>query len=281
MGLPTPFRRTIRMVALDVDGTLLRMDKRLSRISAAAIAAARQRGVRIVIATARAPRTTLPLHQALGLDTLVINYNGAVIYDPVHRRTLRHLAINRRIVQRIVRAGQRIEPALRIDAELLDQWVCNRAPEPAAVPAPTRESESRIRPDRVGTLDTILAAPVTKLLLSGDSERMMHLAQFVARHYGESVRCGVSERGVLQVMHGDADKAHALAHVAQVYGLAPQQVMAIGDAHNDLGMIRWAGIGVAVANAYPVVQRAADVIVPSNDDEGVAHALQRFVLRDG
>ena len=94
----------------------------------------------------------------------------------------------------------------------------------------------------------------------------------------QQVSMFVMDAGTVQVLHRLADKSIALQRIAQHLGVTREQVMAIGDGANDLGMIEWSGFGVAVANAVPAVKEMADAIVPSNDDLGVARAIQRFVL---
>jgi hypothetical protein len=79
-------------------------------------------------------------------------------------------------------------------------------------------------------------------------------------------------------MHKSVDKADALGFVAKHYGVAAERVMAIGDAPNDATMLKWAGLGVAMGNAWPTTRQSADVVVASNDEEGVAQALTRYVL---
>ncbi len=84
---------------------------------------------------------------------------------------------------------------------------------------------------------------------------------------------------MIQVVHPHANKANAVAKIASIASVAPKHVMAIGDAPNDVEMIRWAGLGIAVANAWPEAQQAAHTVVPSNDDDGVAEALETYALR--
>jgi Cof subfamily protein (haloacid dehalogenase superfamily) len=270
-GLPTPFRRSVRLIALDIDGTLLRGDKKLSKPTVAAIAAARRRGVRVVLATARPPRSTLPIHAALDLDTPVITYNGAVIHDPARSRTLRHLAIDGAIALRIILAARRYDPSAAVHADILDKWCTDRPPDPATV---------RFQmPDFIGPIEAFTSHPVTKLLLGTQPGREDELADLLARKFVNHVGVATCDDGLLQIQHRRVDKAEALALLAHTHNLRPEQVMAIGDAHNDIGMLRWAGLGVAMGNAWPAAIRAADVTVPSNNDEGVAHAIERFVLR--
>lgn len=278
VGLTTPFRRTVRMIALDIDGTLLRMDKRLSRPTVQAIAAARDRGVKVVLATARPPRSTVAIHAALDLDTPIINYNGAVIHEPARRRTLRHVAIDGAIALRLILTCRRLDPDLAVHADILDKWCTDRPPDDAwyathGVPA------RRLVPDFIGPVEAFTGSPVTKLLLGTDPSRVEELRDLIQRKFMHHVQCATCDDGLLQVQDRRVDKAEALALIAHAQGLRAEQVMAIGDAHNDVGMLRWAGIGVAMGNAWPAAIRAADVTVPSNNDEGVAHAIERFVLR--
>ncbi len=270
-GLPTPFRRSVRLIAIDIDGTLLRGDKRLSRQTMATISAVRRRGVKVVLATARPPRSTVPIHAALDLDTPIINYNGALIHDPVRKRTLRHVAIDGAIALRLILAARRFDPDVAVHADILDKWCTDRPPDPWTVRHQT--------PDFIGPIEAFTSSPVTKLLLGTAPGMEEQLRELIDSKFVNHVSCLPCEDGLLLVQHRQVDKAEALALMAHSSNLRPEQVMAIGDAHNDVGMLRWAGLGVAMGNAWPAAQRAADVVVPSNDDEGVAHAIERFVLR--
>ena len=87
-----------------------------------------------------------------------------------------------------------------------------------------------------------------------------------------------SHMRLLQVVHAEADKAAGVKRVAEHYGIPKERVMAIGDAPNDLPMIKWAGLGVAMHNAWDEVKKNAQLTVPSNDNDGVATALERYVL---
>lgn len=270
-GLPTPFRRSVRLIAIDIDGTLLRMDKRLSKHTIATIGQVRRRGVKVMLATARPPRSTIPIHAALGLDTPIINYNGALIHDPVRNRTLRHVAIDGGIALRLILTARRVDPQLAVHADILDRWCTDRPPDP--------ETVRNQMPDFIGPIEAFTTSPVTKLLLGTRMGGEEELCDLIASKFARHVSCRICDDGILQVQHKRVDKAEALSLIAHTSNFRPEQVMAIGDAGNDVGMLRWAGLGVAMGNAFPVAQRAADVVVPSNDEEGVAHAIERFVLR--
>ncbi|MFW6060456.1 MAG: Cof-type HAD-IIB family hydrolase [Phycisphaeraceae bacterium] len=263
----------IRLVAIDLDGTLLRTDKRLSVRCAEAIAEAARRGVRVVLASARPPRSVSEVHRRLGLDTVQVNYNGALIHDLPRYRHIYHCPLPARLALRIARLARRVDPEVLISAEILDRWYTDRVDEALAT-----ETSKRQQPDHLGPIEGFLNVPVTKLMLLGPPHRLGAVHGAVRRRFGRKVGLLVSDRHLLQVVNRRVDKAGALARVAHGYGTDRAQVMAIGDAPNDVGMLRWAGFGVAMQNGWALAREAADCVVPSNDDDGVAHAIERYVL---
>lgn len=263
----------IRMVAIDLDGTLLRSDKRLSLRTARAIQQARQRGVRVVLASARPPRSVRDIYRHLDLDTLQINYNGALVHDPHRRRNLFHQPLSPKLASRIARLARRLDPDIVVSVEILDKWYTDRVDD--SLMTETARFQS---PDFIGPLTSFLHVPVTKLMLLAPPARLEPVRQAIREKFRGHVEILISDDYLLQVVRAGVDKALALDRVAQLYGIEPDQVMAIGDAPNDLGMLRWAGLGVAVDNAWPMVRDVAKAVVPSNDQDGVAVALEQFVL---
>jgi 5-amino-6-(5-phospho-D-ribitylamino)uracil phosphatase len=269
---PAP-RRPIGLIAIDLDGTLLRDDKKLSTRSAWAIAKAVQQGIHVVLATARPPRSVSKLYRHLGLTTPLINYNGALIHDPRRGRHLFHQPIGADVARRVVRCARRCDRDVIVNVEVLDRWYTDHMDDRF----PT-ETARFFQPDFVGPLRAFLNKPVTKLMLAGPPERLGRVRAAVMQKFAGQVDVVISDPYLIQVVHPRVDKAHALAHVARDLGVAQQNVMAIGDAPNDRMMLQWAGVGVAVANAWQEVQRIADAVVPSNSEDGVAHAIEHFAL---
>jgi Cof subfamily protein (haloacid dehalogenase superfamily) len=264
----------IGLIAIDVDGTLLRTDKRLPKRVAHAIQKAAAAGVRVVLASARPPRSVRAIYEYLGLDTPTIHYNGALIRDIRAGLTLFHQPLPAHLVRQIIAMARRIDPRVIVSIESLDHWYTDR-PDHSLQTATSR----RFDPDHVGPFPGFLHQPVTKLMLLAPAQRMERIGMGVSRRFGDHVTIAVSDRDLLQIIHPSVDKSAALALIAQRMGVPPTQVMAIGDAPNDIGMLRWAGLGVAVENAWDRVRDAADVIVPSNDHNGVAVAIEQFALR--
>ncbi len=266
-------RPTIRLVAVDLDGTLLDDRKQIGRPTAEALACLPGLGVKLVIASARPPRSVRAIHQALRLDTLCINYNGALIWDPGANRAVFHRPLAAQVSRNIIDYARQRFNGVLVTCEILDRWYTDRSEQPF-----TTETGRLFQPDVVAPLETFAHLPVTKLLLLGEREVILRLENELLEHFGSHATILRTEENLLQIMDKRVSKAVALKKVATHYGLELSQVMAIGDAPNDVGMIRAAGVGVAMDNAHPLVKEAADWIAPSNNDHGVRAALRKYGL---
>lgn len=287
MAQPTPAASThgdgrisadIGLVAIDVDGTLLRTDKQISRRCATAVAGATASGIRVVLASARPPRSLRELRDRLRLDTLQINYNGALIHDPMRNRHIYHQPMDPILVRRIVKTARYIDPDVVVSVEILDKWYTDHfSNDLGDFPV---ETSRRFAPDFVGPLDAFLNVPVTKLMLLGPPPRLAAVRAMIRKRFASRIALPVSDTFLVQVAHPQVDKGDALRRVAGIYDVPQDRVMAIGDAPNDVGMLKWAGLGVAMANGWEEARSVADAITPSNDEDGVAVALSRWVLRE-
>ncbi|QNN23963.1 HAD family hydrolase [Planctomycetales bacterium ZRK34] len=263
----------IRLVALDLDGTLLTGDKQLPAATQRVIARCVECGVKVVLASARPPRSVRPVYNLLNLDTLSVHYNGALISDLRTNRYWCHMPLPADLVRDVIATARRIDPHCLISVEILDKWYTDRFDEEKA-----GENGRLNPPAMVGPFDAFVTAPVTKLMLLDEPKRLRPVREAINALYAGQMAMAVSDDYLIQLMHPQADKSTALMKVAEQYGVSSEQVMAVGDAPNDCGMLRWAGLGVAVANAWVEVLDSADVVVPPNDVGGVAYAIQRYVL---
>jgi Cof subfamily protein (haloacid dehalogenase superfamily) len=266
----------INLVAIDLDGTLLTSDKQITPRAVAAIRRAAVLGVRVVIASARPPRSVQPLYDLCGLNTVQINYNGALVWDPIGRKIILHRPMVPETVHAVIELARSRHPQTLASIEILDKWYTDKFD-----PTYVTETAKVFQPDKVVPFDQSLTEPVTKLMLLGPAESIIELEGLLASHFSGQLLVLRIEDYMLQIMHPTAGKSSALAAVAELYNVPRSQVMAIGDAPNDLGMIQWAGLGVAVNNAHPLVRKAADYITASNDEEGAAEAMEMFVCGKG
>jgi Cof subfamily protein (haloacid dehalogenase superfamily) len=261
----------IRLVAIDLDGTLLNDSKQVSDQTAEALRCLTAQGVRTVIASARPPRSVQHIYHRLGLDTWTINYNGALIWDEVAKRVVYHQPMESDVVLEIIRKSRRIFGELLVGCEVLDRWYTDRDEH-----AYTTETGRLFRPDGVMPIDEFCNQPITKLLLLGEPARLKSIEP-VFYNYPQ-VSAVRADPELIQVMDRRASKAAALRLVASHYGVPMAQVMAIGDAANDVAMLQAAGVAVAMDNAHPLVKQAAHWVAPSNNDHGVHAALVRYGL---
>lgn len=265
------------MVAIDIDGTLLRSDKSLTPETVKVIGQVNDRGVHVVLASARPPRSLRTIHRALKLTTPQINYNGALIHDRLQNRHLFHQPLDSALAGRIIKAARRSDPNVIVSLEILDKWYTDHFDNDLAGQLPT-ETSLNFQPDFVGPLESFLHVPVTKVMLLAPPPRLEKIRDAVVKRFRGQATILVGEPHLMQIIHREADKFTALQRIADQYAITRQHVMAIGDAPNDVGMLRWAGMGVAMGNAYKVVLDVADVVAPSNDQDGVADTLKRYIL---
>ena len=286
---------TIRLIALDLDGTLLDSRGRLSERNRAAIAEARQKGARVALVTGRRFRDARPLALELGLDVPVIAHNGALTK---HARTLETVAavlMPRGAAHACIRLGRsRGADALVSDdhagAGLL---VYDHISEGNTALAKYIEWSRRVvGPEaaaairQVPSLEDYLDHDPLHIAFSGGCGQMRRLAEEMETELGGSVKLLLTlypkpDFALLDVLHPSASKGAGLAAVAEEYGLTSAEVLAVGDNHNDLEMLEYAGTGVLMANADPALrERGAFHATASNDEDGVAEAIERFVLRD-
>jgi len=265
----------VRLVAVDLDGTLLNDLKKVSKPTLKALACLPERGVKVIIASARPPRSVRHIYHALKLDTLQINYNGALIWDEEKRAPVFHRPIAGTLVRSIVDHARDMFDEVLVTCEILDRWYTDRADETF-----TTETGKLFKPDVIAPLDEFCDQPITKLMLLGEARMILRLESQIADEYQDRVSLVRTDDNLIQIMDKRVSKAVALQKVAKQYGVAMSEVMAIGDAPNDVGMLQAAGVSIAMDNAHELVKQEADWIAPSNNDHGVHAALRRYGLCD-
>jgi len=262
---------TTRLLASDLDGTLLRRDDQPSPRTLAALRAAEEAGWVVVLATGRPPRFVDPAAASLGVHGLAVCNNGATIYDPVERRIIREVELSLAVALEVVDRLRGVEPDLLFAAD----WGLELAAEQAwldTTPWP-------VPPDtHVGPPEEFLTGPVAKLLANHptvESDELAHRTRGLLHDLVEVTSSTGS--GVIEMTARGVSKGSALARVADDLGIGPAEVVAFGDLPNDTEMLLWAGLGVAMGNAHPAVKAAADEVTATNDEDGVALVVERLL----
>lgn len=260
-------------MALDLDGTLLTSAKCVTERARRAIARLTAAGVRVVIATGRPPRSAMPFARALDAGTPTVVFNGAAVVSDTsataHVRVLNTLDPEV-VLAAVARLRDRV-PGADLALESAAGWFVERW-EPAAAGSSLRLDAAE--PTAIGPIERFVDDGAIKLLARHPDLDAEHMAAAVA---GLEVSATWSAPRLLEVLHPAADKRAALAALCREYGISADQVAAFGDQHNDRGMLAWAGLGVAMANADARAIAAADVVTASNDEDGVAMVLEAWL----
>jgi hypothetical protein len=286
----------IQLLALDLDGTLLNSLGELSARNAHAIAQARASGVRVALVTGRRFRDARPLALKLGLDVPVIAHNGALTK---HARTLETVSASLlplEIAREVLRLGRthRADPLVSDDPVGAGLLVYDHLREAHGPVAEYIEWSRRIHGDEaerailhVPSLEDYLDHAPVHITFSGTYAGIERLSAVFTAELGARAKLMTTlypsiDFGLVDVIHPDVSKGTGLAAVAAEHGLTPGEVMAVGDNHNDVEMLEFAGTRVAVANAEPRVLKLEGIqVTDSNDDDGVAVAIEKFILAEG
>ena len=266
----------IRMIVTDMDGTLLDAKNRISEANRAAIKEAAEKGISLAIATGRMHRSALPYMETLGVAAPIISCNGALVKtaagEEIFSSCIAPAAV-REVLDCMRERGWYVQ-LYRLDGLFF-----------AAETAEARfyRTASGVAGRAVGE-EGLLARTegVPKLLVVADTSAHTAavIAEIAAAFPGE-IDVMQSTATYIEIVPAGVSKASAMLKVAADYGISAAEIMALGDSGNDVAMLRAAGLGVAMGNAAPEVQQAADAVTDSVAEDGAALAVRRYVLEAG
>jgi hypothetical protein len=263
-----------RLVAIDLDDTLLGDDLKISERAKRAIRRSRERGINVTLATGRMYRSALPYAEELDLNLPLITYQGALVKNSRTGEVLYH----RPVPEELVGPAVDIIKSFGYHLQMYDY-------DELCMERLTPEGEGYARLAGVGiTLVEDLRRDclrTTKIVVINDQEwKLDELARVLAERFGESLYVTKSKPHYLEILHPQATKGRALRVLAERFGVPRDAVVAIGDSFNDLEMIRYAGLGVVMGNAREEIKRYADYVTRGNNDDGVAEVLEHWVLKE-
>jgi hypothetical protein len=265
---------TYRLIAADLDGTLRASQQSFTPRVRAAVRQAQARGVRVVMATGRMFQTAEPFARELGLTDPIICDHGATICDLQTNALLFQKRISLDLVRMVIESvPEYVAVTVCLDGELFTSRVNEDALQGAG-------QYVREHLHEVGNLMETVQREPQKLFCGADPDSSSHLLGDMTTRFGDVLQVVQSNPQYVELTHRDASKGNAVAWLARRWGIAREQVLAMGDQHNDHSMIGWAGLGVAMGNAIPSVKAIADFIAPSAAEDGAAVAIERFVLVD-
>lgn len=284
----------IKLVACDLDGTLFNSNMTISEENAAAIKLAQENGIEFLVATGRSPQQSRKNMREYGLKTGFININGALVYDANNQLQVKHQLPNEKakLVAHILLKNQlyfELVTADKIYSNDISKRVVNLARSLMSLNpgvtfkkavATAAGSNAMLSMTLVEDFDQLLADPKTEIMkiISFDAHgpAAFSSAKKEIMSLGD-VAVTSSAAANIEINDIKAQKGPALLDYARKKGFKKEEVAAIGDNLNDASMIRDAGVGVAMANAVPAIKKLAQVKTKSNDDNGVAYILKKFI----
>ena len=284
MGLPLAFLFIVRgmkytMIVLDIDGTLLNSDLIITARMRAALIKVQQMGIRIVLASGRPTYGVLPLARELELDKYagyILSYNGGQIINMQTEEVMFEKRINPMMLSHLERKAKKHNFAIFtyhgdtiITNDLSNEHIIQEA----------ERNDMRLK-EAVDFAEAISFSPYKCMIVSDDEVALVKLEkQWKKRLAGElDVYC--SEKYFLEVVPPFIDKANTLSILLENLGISSENVVAIGDGVCDVGMLQLVGLGIAMGNAQESVKACADYVTLTNDEDGVAAAIEKTVIAE-
>ena len=263
-----------RAIALDLDGTLTNHDKVVTPKTRETLLKAESEGAVIILASGRPTYGITPIAECLELDKrggYILSYNGGNIVDAQTGEKLFSQFLPDEVIPILYKYAREHQHAL---LGYVGNEIITEMPDDPYVKEESRINKMNIR--RVGNLLEALEPHPTKLLMTGDPEDMVKAEEALKKELGEKMDIFRSAPFFLELVPKGIDKAQSLLRLLEKIGLSTDVLMAFGDGYNDLSMLKLAGMGVAMENAAPEVKAEADYVTLSNEEDGVAAALEHF-----
>lgn len=265
-----------KLIALDLDGTLTNDAKEVTPYTKKVLQEAAQKGAAIALVSGRPTIGIRRVAQELELNRIggyILAYNGGHILDCKTGEDIFRALFPRDCIEEAIVFSRKAHIAMvAYDAEGIvtegpvDQYVLHES------------YNNGIPVKQVNDLAAYLKDPFVKMVMCGDPERIAQLEPVMAEHFRGRLDIYKAESVFLEVMPLGINKAAGLQKLMRYLGVDREELIACGDANNDLPMMNIAGLSIAMGNAYENVKQAADFITKSNNDDGVAYAIMKFVL---
>lgn len=273
----------IKLIAIDLDGTLLDSKRELSKENKKAIQFAKEKGVQVVLCTGRPLKAmTHLLEEAdlMGEEDIAITYNGGLIQKSKTGEIIHEMTHNREENLDIYRLGQE----LNLPVNFIDFNYIYEPPYPENVPSIYTKSHPKVPKKNALSVKAIDLENLEenfksyKIVMSRPAEELDAAIPNIPAAYHERYNIFKSQDFILEVLPKKVDKGFSMRLLGEMLGLEKEEIMGIGDQENDLSLVENAGLGIAMGNAIEKVKDAADYITCSNDENGVAHVIEKFVL---
>ena len=263
-------KRQMRLLATDVDGTIAGPDHHVADRTAQALRGVQDAGIPVVLVTGRNSSGTDALWCELGLKAPVISCGGSLIKRPDTGEIILERRMDPNDVRELLDLGQ----ALGAMRSMWTATITYRDDHPLA---DLMEAMNGVRCIRVPDFQAFIHSGIIKAVVGAPEERVVDLERTIRAHFGQSVTVTRGTSNFLDVTDSQATKGTALAYLADYLGIPREGVVAIGDSDNDVDMLEYAAIGVAMGNSSASARRAASLQIGKNDAHGVAEFLETLL----
>lgn len=266
---------TYEMLVLDLDGTLTNSEKKITDATRKAIIEIQEAGKKVVLASGRPTQGIVPLAEELQLQkfgSYILSYNGGRIINCGTNEIIYNKILPENVISPVCQMVQPYDVDLITysDTEIWSHKTPNKY---TKIESFINHMDIVPKEDFVNAIDF----PINKLLITGEPSIAEKLEEVLKGHFHGYLNIYRSEPFFLEVMPQNIDKANSLQKLLSSIGLTADQMICCGDGYNDLTMIEYAGLGVAMANAQPLIKEKADYITKSNDEDGVLYVINQFM----
>lgn len=264
-----------KLLVLDIDGTLTNSKKKITPATLNALLTLQEEGIKVVLASGRPTAGIRALAKELKLDhygSFILSYNGAKIIDCKTEEIIYQNVIPRQFIKRLY------EAALKHKVGIISyEEDCVIAGTPMDPYIEKEAFINKIPVKEVNNFSEYITFDVNKCLMTGEGTYLATVEEKMKKEFGSELSIYRSEPFFLEIMPQHVDKAYSLGKLLDHLGLSKDEMICCGDGFNDMSMIQFAGLGVAMANAQDKVREVADYITLSNDEDGIVHVIDKFI----
>ena len=261
-----------KLIAVDIDGTLLDSNGTITEVTKNAIKTAVDSGIVFVICSGRSIQGVEYLNSELSLDLPFITYNGAMIVMGKSKEVLYEQRLSQNDAEIIIELGKKYATTMIVwsDNKLYVSELNEKSFD--------YKKHANVEPVLKKNMEELAKNGITKILWYDDIEKIDYYEAAMGELLSDSVNYHTSKPMFLEFVDKNASKAIAMEKLGDHLGIKSCEMIAKGDGFNDLSMIEYAGLGVAMGNAKQAIKEKADYVTSSNDEDGVANVINKFIL---
>ncbi|MGO4529814.1 Cof-type HAD-IIB family hydrolase [Paenibacillus sp. 2TAF8] len=263
---------TYKLIAIDIDDTLINDNKEVTPATQTALEQAVAHGVVVTLATGRAYASAQALARQTKLNVPIITYQGALVKNLLDEKVLYERYVPQDASRKLF--DYCLEKNLHLQTYIDDKLYAREENQKLLDYAKLNGTQYYIESDFI----KVIEQPTPKLLIIDEPDYLDQVAVELRELLGPEVHITKSKPYFLEIMHNEGTKGHALTFLADHFGHQLSECIAIGDSWNDHEMLEVAGLGVAMGNAIPALKELADYITASNNEDGVKEVIEKFVL---